>query len=131
MAATKKANTKKTAATAKINASTKKKTAATTATKKTEQKPAMKTVTINGRKVKVEEKRSSRYNAKGDRVQKKCSVCGNWQPLEKFYRPEKDCRCKDCSGAYAKQLKEQKEAEAAEAEKAAKKTRKRKTAAVK
>lgn len=95
-----------------------------TATKKNNKKAATKksvkkaptkkektlTVTINKKKVKVTQKRSSRYNAKGERVQKKCSLCGKWLDLDNYYRPEKDCRCKSCSSKYAA---ERREAEAA------------------
>ena len=86
-------------------------------TKKTTAKTTTKTTT---KKIKTGTIRSSRYDKKGKRTHKKCSVCGKWQPVVKFYRPEKDCRCKECSGKYAKQLREQKAA----AEKKSKRTKK-------
>ena len=48
---------------------------------------------------------------KASACRKLCSVCGEWKPLDAYYRPEKDCRCRECSGAYARLLKERKEAE--------------------
>ena len=48
-----------------------------------------------------------------DRTHKICSICKTAQPLDKFYRPAKDCRCKDCNKIYAANLKAKKAAEAA------------------
>lgn len=64
-----------------------------------------------------------------DRTHKKCSVCGKLQPMELYYRPAKDCRCKECSSKYAKQLRERKAAEAAAKAKNAAKNTKAKNAA--
>lgn len=47
-----------------------------------------------------------------DRTHKICSICKTAQPLDKFYRPAKDCRCKDCNKIYAANLKAKKAAEA-------------------
>lgn len=88
----------------------------TTATKNSKTKNSKKnaektvTVTINKKKVKTIQKRSSRYDDKGNRVQKQCSLCNKWLTLDNFYRPARDCRCKSCSSKYAK---EQREANAA------------------
>ena len=92
---------------------TKKKT-----TKKSEKNTAKNTAKKNGTI------RSSKFK-NGKRTHKKCSVCEKWQPVAKFYRPERDCRCKDCSSTYAKQLREQKQKE----EVAAKRKKNKKKAA--
>ena len=63
-------------------------------------------------------KKATEVVTKGpDRTHKICSICKTPQPLDKFYRPAKDCRCKDCNKIYAANLKAKK---AAEAEAAAK-----------
>lgn len=68
-------------------------------------------------------KKATEIVTKGsDRTHKICSVCKLPQPLDMFYRPAKDCRCKGCGSAYAKALKARKEAEAAQGVAAARKT---------
>jgi hypothetical protein len=52
-----------------------------------------------------------------NRTHKKCSICKKNQPLEQYYRPQKDCRCKGCGKIYAAQLRERKLAEAEAANK--------------
>lgn len=88
---------------AKKNTTDKKNSTKATAKKKTEKTL---TVTINKKKVKVTQKRSSRYDEKGNRVQKKCSLCGKWLTLDNYYRADRDCRCKGCSSKYAKEQRE-------------------------
>lgn len=60
-----------------------------------------------------------------DRTHKICSICKTAQPLDKFYRPAKDCRCKDCNKIYAANLKAKKAAEAEAAAKPAPKNTKK------
>lgn len=52
-----------------------------------------------------------------NRTHKKCSICKKNQPLDLFYRPAKDCRCKTCGKVYAAQLRQRKAAEAEAASK--------------
>jgi hypothetical protein len=42
------------------------------------------------------------------RTHKICSICKTPQPLENFYRPLKDCRCKSCGKVYSAQLRAKK-----------------------
>lgn len=62
-------------------------------------------------------KKATEVVTKGpDRTHKICSVCKLPQPLDMFYRPAKDCRCKACNATYAKDLKARKAEAAAQAE---------------